>query len=188
MTNNTQKKSKRKGRNKQEVITVSQMEPEPEAVKTPIDLMRVSRLWLTLFFLWCIYGLTNSLPLIYFSSYLFSLFTSFLRPKKAVAPPQQRRKISLLTSTIKKDRTGCPSYFQADTPASALPRSTSLLTTASPAVALCVSKRGRDPASFVEAWYARLSVPQISVLSKPCEDSGYRKQLNSLSLYYFLLF
>lgn len=45
MTNNTQKKSKRKGRNKQEVITVNQVEPEPEAVKTPIDLMRVSRLW-----------------------------------------------------------------------------------------------------------------------------------------------
>lgn len=42
MTKDTQKKSKRKGRNKQEVITVSQTEPEPEAVKTPIDLMRVS--------------------------------------------------------------------------------------------------------------------------------------------------
>ncbi|XP_010731092.2 activating signal cointegrator 1 [Larimichthys crocea] len=36
----TQKKSKRKGRNKQEVVTVSQTEPEPEAVKTPIDLKR----------------------------------------------------------------------------------------------------------------------------------------------------
>ncbi|XP_029980505.1 activating signal cointegrator 1 isoform X2 [Sphaeramia orbicularis] len=35
-----QKKSKRKGRNKQEVMTVSQTEPEPEEVKTPIDLMR----------------------------------------------------------------------------------------------------------------------------------------------------
>lgn len=42
MTRDTQKKSKRKGRNKQEVMTVSQTEPEPEAVKTPIDLMRVS--------------------------------------------------------------------------------------------------------------------------------------------------
>lgn len=45
MTKDTQKKSKRKGRNKQEVITVSQTEPEPEAVKTPIDLMRVSPPW-----------------------------------------------------------------------------------------------------------------------------------------------
>ncbi|XP_058486282.1 activating signal cointegrator 1 [Solea solea] len=35
-----QKKSKRKGRNRQEAITVSQTEPEPETVKTPIDLMR----------------------------------------------------------------------------------------------------------------------------------------------------
>lgn len=42
VTKDTQKKSKRKGRNKQEVMTVSQTEPEPEAVKTPIDLMRVS--------------------------------------------------------------------------------------------------------------------------------------------------
>ncbi|XP_060887257.1 activating signal cointegrator 1 [Labrus mixtus] len=40
MTKDTQKKSKRKGRNKQEVLTVSQTEPEPEAVKTPIDQMR----------------------------------------------------------------------------------------------------------------------------------------------------
>ncbi|CAJ1049297.1 activating signal cointegrator 1 [Xyrichtys novacula] len=40
MTKDTQKKSKRKGRNKQEVLTVSHTEPEPEAVKTPIDLMR----------------------------------------------------------------------------------------------------------------------------------------------------
>ncbi|XP_069382342.1 activating signal cointegrator 1 isoform X2 [Paralichthys olivaceus] len=39
-TRDTQKKSKRKGRNKQEVMTASQTEPEPEAVKTPIDLMR----------------------------------------------------------------------------------------------------------------------------------------------------
>ena len=42
MAKDSQKKSKRKGRNKQEVITVSQTEPEPETVKTPIDLMRVS--------------------------------------------------------------------------------------------------------------------------------------------------
>lgn len=42
MTKDSQKKSKRKGRNKQETLTVSQTEPEPEAVKTPIDLMRVS--------------------------------------------------------------------------------------------------------------------------------------------------
>lgn len=37
----TQKKSKRKGRNKQETISVSQ--PEPEPVKTPIDLMKVGQ-------------------------------------------------------------------------------------------------------------------------------------------------
>ncbi|KAM6943557.1 activating signal cointegrator 1 [Xenentodon cancila] len=39
-TKDTQKKSKRKGRNKQEMMTVSLKEPEPEQVKTPIDLMR----------------------------------------------------------------------------------------------------------------------------------------------------
>ncbi|XP_041849448.1 activating signal cointegrator 1 [Melanotaenia boesemani] len=39
-TKDTQKKSKRKGRNKQEMMTVSVTEPEPEAVKTPIDLRR----------------------------------------------------------------------------------------------------------------------------------------------------
>uniref|UniRef100_A0A3Q3S910 Activating signal cointegrator 1 n=1 Tax=Mastacembelus armatus TaxID=205130 RepID=A0A3Q3S910_9TELE len=37
-TKDTQKKSKRKGRNKQDLPTVSQAEPEPEAIKTPIDL------------------------------------------------------------------------------------------------------------------------------------------------------
>jgi len=42
MSKDSLKKSKRKGRNKQEVMAVSQSEPEPEAVKTPIDLMRVS--------------------------------------------------------------------------------------------------------------------------------------------------
>ena len=42
LNRDTQKKSKRKGRNKQEVMTVCQTDPEPEAVKTPIDLMRVS--------------------------------------------------------------------------------------------------------------------------------------------------
>ncbi|XP_068429740.1 activating signal cointegrator 1 [Clinocottus analis] len=40
MTKDSQKKAKRKGRNKQEVLTVSQTEPEPEVVKTPIDQMR----------------------------------------------------------------------------------------------------------------------------------------------------
>ncbi|XP_068169497.1 activating signal cointegrator 1 [Antennarius striatus] len=40
ITKDVQKKSKRKGRNKQEVVTVSQTEPEQEAVKTPIDQMR----------------------------------------------------------------------------------------------------------------------------------------------------
>lgn len=39
-TKDTQKK-KRKGRNKQEVVSVSQAEPEPELVKTPLDLMKV---------------------------------------------------------------------------------------------------------------------------------------------------
>ncbi|XP_058257232.1 activating signal cointegrator 1 isoform X1 [Hemibagrus wyckioides] len=38
-TKDTQKK-KRKGRNKQEVVSISQVEPEPEVVKTPIDLMK----------------------------------------------------------------------------------------------------------------------------------------------------
>ncbi|XP_077375096.1 activating signal cointegrator 1 isoform X1 [Festucalex cinctus] len=40
-TKDSQKKSKRKGRNKLEVLTVSQMDLEPEPVKTPMDLMRV---------------------------------------------------------------------------------------------------------------------------------------------------
>ncbi|XP_030622009.1 activating signal cointegrator 1 [Chanos chanos] len=40
VTKDTQKKSKRKGRNKQEVIPISQLEPEPETVKTPIDLRK----------------------------------------------------------------------------------------------------------------------------------------------------
>ncbi|XP_032417404.1 activating signal cointegrator 1 isoform X2 [Xiphophorus hellerii] len=39
-TKDTLKKSKRKGRNKQEVVAGSQTEPEPEPVKTPMDLMR----------------------------------------------------------------------------------------------------------------------------------------------------
>ncbi|KAF4082893.1 hypothetical protein AMELA_G00133830 [Ameiurus melas] len=38
-TKDTQKK-KRKGRNKQEVVSISPAEPEPEIVKTPIDLMK----------------------------------------------------------------------------------------------------------------------------------------------------
>lgn len=41
-TRDAQKKSKRKGRNKQEIVTVCQAEPEP--VKTPIDLMKVCQL------------------------------------------------------------------------------------------------------------------------------------------------
>lgn len=40
MAKESQKKSKRKGRNKQEGITYSPQEPEPEAVRTPIDLKR----------------------------------------------------------------------------------------------------------------------------------------------------
>ncbi|CAB1338971.1 unnamed protein product [Coregonus sp. 'balchen'] len=40
MSKDSQKKSKRKGRNKQEVMAVSQAVPEPEVVKTPIDLMK----------------------------------------------------------------------------------------------------------------------------------------------------
>lgn len=39
-TKDTQKK-KRKGRNKQETVSITQAETEPEAVKTPIDLMKV---------------------------------------------------------------------------------------------------------------------------------------------------
>ncbi|XP_062405736.1 activating signal cointegrator 1 [Sardina pilchardus] len=40
MTKDTQKKSKRKGRNKQEFVAINQAEPEPEIVKTPIDLLK----------------------------------------------------------------------------------------------------------------------------------------------------
>ncbi|XP_017269684.1 activating signal cointegrator 1 [Kryptolebias marmoratus] len=40
MSKDTQKKPKRKGRNKQEVMTTSRTEPEAEVVKTPIDMMR----------------------------------------------------------------------------------------------------------------------------------------------------
>lgn len=42
MTKDTQKKSKRKGRNRQEVMTVNKIEDEPETIKTPIDERRVS--------------------------------------------------------------------------------------------------------------------------------------------------
>ncbi|XP_056134864.1 activating signal cointegrator 1 isoform X2 [Lampris incognitus] len=40
MTKDSQKKSKRKGRNKQEVMTFSQSEPGLQTVKTPMDLMK----------------------------------------------------------------------------------------------------------------------------------------------------
>ncbi|KAG7468279.1 hypothetical protein MATL_G00141340 [Megalops atlanticus] len=40
MARDSLKKSKRKGRNKQEVMTVSEPEPGPEEVKTPIDLLK----------------------------------------------------------------------------------------------------------------------------------------------------
>ncbi|XP_061671308.1 activating signal cointegrator 1 isoform X2 [Syngnathoides biaculeatus] len=40
-TKDSQKKSKRKGRHKQELLTVSQTDVDPETVKTPIELMRV---------------------------------------------------------------------------------------------------------------------------------------------------
>uniref|UniRef100_A0A3P8Z4E9 Activating signal cointegrator 1 n=1 Tax=Esox lucius TaxID=8010 RepID=A0A3P8Z4E9_ESOLU len=40
MSKDSQKKSKRKGRNKQEVVAVSPAEPEQQVVKTPIDLMK----------------------------------------------------------------------------------------------------------------------------------------------------
>ncbi|KAJ3593939.1 hypothetical protein NHX12_006272 [Muraenolepis orangiensis] len=39
-TKDSQKKNKRKGRNKQDVRTLSPVEPEPEAARTPIDLMK----------------------------------------------------------------------------------------------------------------------------------------------------
>lgn len=42
MTKDAQKKSKRKGRNRQEVVTLNRQEAEPETVKTPIDERRVS--------------------------------------------------------------------------------------------------------------------------------------------------
>lgn len=60
LTGDTQKKSKRKGRNKQEVITLSQNEPEAEAVKTPIDLMRVSTAWLKHLFFYQLFNGVNS--------------------------------------------------------------------------------------------------------------------------------
>lgn len=41
MSKDAQKKTKRKGRNKQEFLTVNPAEPEPETVKTPIDLLKV---------------------------------------------------------------------------------------------------------------------------------------------------
>ncbi|XP_031425115.1 activating signal cointegrator 1 isoform X2 [Clupea harengus] len=40
MSKDAQKKTKRKGRNKQEFLTVNPAEPEPETVKTPIDLLK----------------------------------------------------------------------------------------------------------------------------------------------------
>lgn len=42
MTKDAQKKSKRKGRNRQEFVTLNKIEAEPETVKTPIDERRVS--------------------------------------------------------------------------------------------------------------------------------------------------
>lgn len=42
MTKDGQKKSKRKGRNRQELVTLNKMEAEPETAKTPIDERRVS--------------------------------------------------------------------------------------------------------------------------------------------------
>lgn len=42
VTKDAQKKSKRKGRNRQEVVTVNKLEAEPEIIKTPIDERRVS--------------------------------------------------------------------------------------------------------------------------------------------------
>ncbi|KAL1007676.1 hypothetical protein UPYG_G00090070 [Umbra pygmaea] len=40
ISKDTQKKPKRKGRNKQEAVAFSQVQPEPEVVKTPIDLKK----------------------------------------------------------------------------------------------------------------------------------------------------
>lgn len=42
MTKDAQKKSKRKGRNRQEFVTLNKIEAEPETIKTPIDERRVS--------------------------------------------------------------------------------------------------------------------------------------------------
>nr|XP_023652716.1 activating signal cointegrator 1-like [Paramormyrops kingsleyae] len=43
MAKDSLKKSKRKGRNKQEVVMVTEQQPEPEEVKTPIDLMKAKQ-------------------------------------------------------------------------------------------------------------------------------------------------
>lgn len=104
------------------------------------------------------------LPPLFIPSRLVSslhLLIYSLRPKKTVVLLQQRRKISLSISTTKRDRTGWLSYSQVDMPVSALPKSTNLSTTASAVVALCVSKRVRDPASSVETWYENLFSPSI---------------------------
>lgn len=111
--------------------------------------------WLIWFLLLCLISdrhlFLSSLP-------CFAVFIDcVLRPKKTVAPLQQRRKINLSISIIKRDRTGWPSYSQVEIPVSALPKSTNSLTTASAVVASCVSKKARDPASSVELWYVILS-------------------------------
>lgn len=169
----TQKKSKRKGRNKQEVVTVSQTEPEPEAVKTPIDLKRVSVHWpkglLSYYLLYDgnSHGLSTNvtLTIYFFPLVLFPLFIhSILRPKKTVVLLQQRRRISLSIFITKTGRTSCLSYSQVDMAVSALPKSTNLSTTASAVVALCVSKRAQDLASSVEAWYLNLSIALFVIL------------------------
>lgn len=105
----------------------------------------------------CKLSISFSLLIYFYPLVLFPVFIyDFLRLKKTVVLLQQRRKISLSISIIKRDRTDWLSCSQVDMPASALPKSTNWLTTASAAVALCVSKRARDPASSVEAWYASL--------------------------------
>lgn len=191
MTIDTQKKSKRKGRNKQEVITLSQTEPEPEVVKTPIDQMRVSsqsayhlfsyhpvfqgnclgfstantqQMKLVCSWSVCFYFLFCPHHLLSFLFFSYPLVL-LLRPKKTVVHLQQRRNINLSISTIKRDKTDWLSCSQVDIPVSALPRSTNLSTIALVVAALFASKRAQAPAFSVEVWYVDDLSHQIPFIS-----------------------
>lgn len=95
------------------------------------------------------------------SSFLLLFIQLFFRPRKIVIHHHQRRKQSLSISTLKRVRTGWLCYSQVGMLVNALPKSTSLLTTASPVAVLCVSKRAQDPVSSVAAWYISLKVLRL---------------------------